>query len=54
MIKKICDVCGEEATNSMELKLEGMTPLIKDLCPRHFDKIKKFMNKLLNGIEEEA
>lgn len=51
-VKKICDVCGADAVAVMEFKTDHTTPLIKDLCEKHFERIKNFMNRFVNGEEE--
>ena len=50
--KKVCDICGADAVAAMEFKTDNTTPLIKDLCEKHFERIKKFMNKFINGEAE--
>lgn len=50
--KKVCDVCGAEATGTMEFKTDKTTPLIKDLCEKHLERIKKFMNRFVDGKAE--
>ena len=53
-VKRICDICGEEAVASMEFKTDQTTPLIKDLCISHLERIKKVMNGFINGEEKDS
>lgn len=50
-VKKVCDVCGEEAVTVMEFKTDNSTPLIKDLCEKHFAEVKKFFAEFLKNAE---
>ena len=52
--KKVCDICGADATATMEFKTDNTTPLIKDLCERHFERVKRFMNKFIDGKAETS
>lgn len=49
--KVLCDVCGEEAVTSMEFKTTNTTPLIRDLCEKHLDVVKKFFAEFLKNLK---
>lgn len=53
-VKKVCDICGAEAVAVMEFKTDQTTPLEKDLCSRHLDRIKKIMNGFVDGKKEDT
>lgn len=51
--KKVCDICGEAAESSFEFKMDGTTPIIKDVCPKHFEHLKNFFQKFLKNDNAE-
>lgn len=53
--KKVCDICGADAVATMEFKTNNTTALIKDLCEKHLNRIKKIMNRFVtDGKDEET
>lgn len=55
--KKVCDICekegrSEEAVTTMEFKTDLSTALKLDLCQKHFERVKRFMNKFTDGDKE--
>lgn len=51
--KKICDICGKDAVDTVEVKSVTMTNLTKDLCEVHLSEIKQYHQKFFQINPEE-
>lgn len=48
-----CDLCGDDAVDTVELKSKNTTPVICDVCDEHYVLFKKVKQMFTNQNQDE-
>ena len=49
-----CDLCNEEAVDTVELKSKNTTPVTCDVCEEHFVLYKKIKQMFIGQLKDEG